>query len=209
MKPHLLLSTLATAVLILAACSSPKVLAPPRLDLGSYGTIGMVVFSSNAAGDLSGYATRRFLQSVQTAQPGVRVLELGDEARVLSAINHESLDFEAMRALGEKWGLAAVFAGHLDVSEVKPRVKLATAIQSMSVHADVKATLSARLVETESGATVWTRGTTAQAPIAHISIVSHGPSEFRATDPDQAYGKLVHTLVSRVTDDFWSHWQRQ
>lgn len=209
MKPHLLCTALATAALILSACSSPKVLVPPRVDLGSYGTIGIVVFTSNATGELNTYATRRFLQSVQSGQPGVRALELGDETRVLRAVKHESLDFEAMRAIGEKWGVDAVFAGHLDVTDVKPNVQLTTMIKSMSVRADVKATLSTRLVETKSGATVWTRGASAQAPVAHVSIVSRGPADFGATDPDQAYGKLVHSLVSRVTYDFWSHWQKQ
>jgi hypothetical protein len=202
-------SALATVALILAACSSPKVLAPPRVDLDGYGTIGIVVFSSNSTGGLNDYATRNFLQSVQAGQPGVRVLELGEESRVLSAIKHESLDFEAMRAIGKKWGVNAVFAGHLDVTDVKPSVQLRRMITSMSVRADVKAMLSARLVETKSGATVWTRGASAQAPVAHVSIVKRGPVVFGATDPEEAYGKLVHTLVNRVTADFWSHWQKQ
>ena len=83
---------LATVVLILAGCSSPKVLAPPRVDLDGYGTIGIVVFSSNSTGGLNDYATRHFLQSVQAGQPGVRVLELGEESRVLSAVKHDSRD---------------------------------------------------------------------------------------------------------------------
>ena len=209
MKKQLLCSALATAVLIFAACSKPRVLAPPRVDLDRYASIGLVVFSSNATGDLNDYATRKFLQSVQAGQPGVRVLELGDESRVLRAVEHESLDFEAMRAIGEKWGVQAVFAGHLDVTDVKPRINVARMIKSMSVSADVKAMLSARLVETETGATVWTRGASAQAPVMHVSVVKRGPVNFGASDPDQAYGKLVHTLVSRVTSDFWSHWQKQ
>jgi hypothetical protein len=209
LKPHLLCSALATTALILSACSSPKVLQPPRVDLGSYGTLGIVSFSSNATGELPGYATRRFLQRVQAAQPGVRVLELGNETRVLSAVRHQILDFEAMRAIGEKWGVDAVFAGNLDVTDVKPNVQLASIIKSMSMSADVKATLSTRLVETKSGATVWTRASTAQAQVAHVSVVSHGPIDFGAQDPDEAYGKLVHSLVSRVTSDFWSHWVKQ
>jgi hypothetical protein len=209
MKQHLVRSTLATAALILAACSSPKVLEPPRVALDGYTTIGIVVFTSNATGDLNDYTTRKFLQSVQSGQRGVRVLELGEEARVLNAVNHDSLDFEAMRAIGEKWSVDAVFAGHLDVTDVKPNLKLSRMIKSMSVSADVKAALSARLVETKSGATVWTRGADAQAPVAHVSIVKRGPVDFGASDPDEAYGKLVHTLVNRVTDDFWSHWRKQ
>ena len=43
----------------------------------------------------------------------------------------------------------------------------------------------------------------------HVSVVKRGPVNFGASDPDQAYGKLVQTLVSRVTSDFWSQWQKQ
>jgi hypothetical protein len=32
---------------------------------------------------------------------------------------------------------------------------------------------------------------------------------FGAKDPEEAYGELAKSLVYRITDDFWSHWERQ
>ncbi len=197
------------ALLMLTACASEKVLVPARIDLGAYPTVGIVVFSSNTRGNLEEYATQKFMQTVQAAQPGVRILELGSEERVLAAIEHDALDFEAVRAIGEKWGVQAVFTGHLDVTGVKPRLELATVIKTMSMRADVEASLRARLIEAGSGATVWTRSSSGQAPVAHVRVVARGPVDFGASDPEQAYGKLVQRLVSRVSHDFYSHWERR
>ncbi len=197
------------ALLMLTACAAEKVLVPARVDLGAYPTVGIVVFSSNTHGNLEEYATQQFMQTVQAAQPGVRILELGSEERVLAAIEHDALDFEAVRAIGEKWGVEAVFTGHLDVTGVKPRLELATMIKTMSMRADVKASLQARLIEAGNGATVWTRSSSGEALVAHVKVVARGPVGFGASDPEQAYGKLVHRLVSRVSNDFYSHWERR
>jgi hypothetical protein len=208
MKRQLRLCVLGTALALLPGCASPKVLVPPAVDLGVYDTVGIVVFTSNATGNLAEYATQKFMQTVQAAQPGVPILELGSERRVLQAIEHEDLDFEAMQAIGKKWGVDAVLTGNLEVTDVKPNVHLATLVKSMSLHADVSAALSTRLVETGSGATVWTNGASGKSPVAHVHLVSHGPVDFRARDPERAYGKLVHALVSRVTYDFYARWER-
>ena len=207
MKRPPVLYALGTALAILLGCAS-KVLVPPRVDLGPYDTIGIIVFTSNATGNLEEFATQRFIETVQAAQPGVRILELGSEKRVLGAIGHEGLDFEAMRAIGQAWGVDAVFAGHLEVTDVKPDLQLATLVKSMSLSADVAALLRARLVETSSGATVWTSSASGQAPVAHVHIVSHGPVDFSATDPERAYGKLIYGLVRSVAVDFYARWQR-
>jgi hypothetical protein len=209
MKRQLLLCSLITALTVLSGCSKPKVLVPPRVPLGDYGTLGIIVFTSNSTGNLAEHATRKFMEAVQSAQPGVRILELGGEQRVLSAVEHEGLDFEAMRAIGDKWNVDAVFAGHLEVTDVKPNLDFTRMVKTMSLQADVEASLGTRLIETESGATVWTRGADGKSPVAHVRVVKRGPVDFSASDPEQAYGKLVHALVSRVTYDFYSRWERQ
>jgi hypothetical protein len=207
MKRPLVLYALGTALAILLGCAS-KVLVPPQVDLGLYDTVGIIVFTSNATGNLEEFATQKFIETVQAAQPGVRILELGGEERVLGAIGHDDLDFEAVRAIGQEWGVDAVFAGRLEVTDVKPDLHLATLVKSMSLSADVAASLRARLVETGSGATVWTNSASGQAPVAHVHIVSHGPVDFSATDPERAYGRLVYGLVSSVAADFYARWQR-
>jgi hypothetical protein len=202
---HALVCLLACGI----ACAGPRVRVPPRVDLSAYPTVGVLVFSSNATGNLEEYTTQRFMQDVQAAQRGVHFLELGSEAEVLRALGRTRLDFEAARALGQKWGVAAVFSGELDVTQVKPRVQLERLVQSMSLQADVEATLHARLVETGAGTTVWTRTSAGSAPVASVRIGSRGPIDFGARDPEQAYGSLVHALVGALADDFYSHWERQ
>jgi hypothetical protein len=208
MRRQLVLYVFAAALVLLPGCAS-KVLVPPRVDLGIYRLLGIIVFTSNATGGLAEYATHEFMETVQGAQSGVRILELGDERQVLHAIGHDELDFEAMRAIGEKWGVDAVFAGHLELDAVKPDLKLTTVVKSMSLRAEVEASLRTRIVETASGATVWTGGAEGKAPVAHVSVVSRGPFDLGARDPETAYGDLVHALASRVTGDFRSRWERQ
>jgi hypothetical protein len=43
--------------------------------------------------------------------------------------------------------------------------------------------------------------------VAHVKVVSSGPVDFGASDPEEAYGKLVYALVNGVTDDFYSRWE--
>ena len=198
MKRQLLLYSLIMTLAILSGCSTPKVLVPPRVPLGDYGTLGIIVFTSNSTGNLAEHATRKFMEAVQAAQPGVRILELGGEQRVLSAVEHEGLDFEAMRAIGDKWNVDAVFAGHLEVTDVKPNLDFTRLVKTMSLQADVEASLGTRLIETESGATVWTRGADGRSPVAHVRVVKRGPIDFSASDPEQAYGTLVERYRARL-----------
>lgn len=207
MQRQLVLYTLGTALAILLGCAS-KVLVPPQVDLRLYDTVGIIVFTSNATGNLEEFATQKFIETVQAAQPGARILEFGREEQVLGAIGRDDLDLEAMRAIGQEWGVEAVFAGYLEVTDVKPDLRLTTLVKSMSLSADVAASLRVRLVETDSGATAWTSSASGQAPVAHVHIVSHGPVDFGATDPERAYGELVSGLVSSVAGDFYARWQR-
>lgn len=76
---------------VLSGCAS-KVLMPPKISLTTYNKIGMIQFSSNAEGTLQEFASQKFLQALQSSQPGVRILELGEENKVLHTIQHDKLD---------------------------------------------------------------------------------------------------------------------
>jgi hypothetical protein len=145
------------AAFILGVACSKKVMVPvpPRVDLETYQTIGMMEFSSNAEGDLHLFASQKFLQSIQACQPGVRVLELGSTERVLASVGKRDLNYEAVRAIGKKYDVDAVIAGRMDVTDIKPKVDLYSIIQSMSISADVEASLTTRLYDA-SGVTLWT-----------------------------------------------------
>jgi hypothetical protein len=181
---------------------------PPRVDLGSYNPIGLIELSSNAKGNLQQFATQKLVETVQSAQPGTRILELGKREPILRAIEHDELDFEAIRTIGERYQVDSVLVGGLEVTDVKPKVRVSTFLTSMSARAEVAATMSVRLVETASGATVWSSSARGQESVAHVSIVSRGPADFGASDPESAYGRLVQTLVHQVTRDFRARYEK-
>lgn len=203
--------TLVVAIVLLAAggCAS-KVLVPPRVDLAEWGTIGIVEFDSGSAPELANFATGQFVQMLHEAQPGARILELGSEQQLLAVIDRNELDFEAVRAMGERFRVDAIFTGSLELSSVKPRVRFDEALTSMRAAADVDGRLATRLLETRSGATVWSRSARAAANVARVGMPHRGglPS-FRVNDPDDVYAGLVPQLVARLRHDFYPTWQKQ
>src|SRR5262245_23676559 len=114
-----------TFALLALACHhappAPRVLLDPAIDLRTFPRIAIVEFAPSGApaGGLSKLVTRRFVEAVQAGQPGVRILELGAQDRVLAAIGRRELDFEAIQAIGKKYGADAVFTGQLELSEVR------------------------------------------------------------------------------------------
>ncbi len=208
MNVHVWPCVLGITLALLSGCAS-KVLMPPKISLTTYNKIGMIRFSSNAEGNLQQFASQKFLQALQSSQPGVRVLELGDENKVLRAIQHEQVDPAAIQAIGRQYGVDAVIFGRLEISSVKPKIDLSTVLTSMSAQADVDAALTARLLETESGATLWTNSVRGQQTVGHVSFVSDGDISFGARDPENAYGRLVHWLVVRATRDFRPYYEKK
>ena len=202
--PHLV----GAALFLQLGCAS-KVLVPPKIDLGSYGSIGMIEFSVDADPTLRSYATQEFLQTMQMAQPGTRVLELGSEMRVLESVGHRQLDLNAIKAIGDKYGVDTVLTGNLSLTRVKPSLQISRSLTRVNVAADVRGTLSTRMVEARSGSTVWARSARAKQSVARASIVAHGPYGMGVTDKENAHALLVQGLVYRIADDFRSHWVKQ
>ncbi len=198
---------LGAAFAVLSGCARhPQVRVPPRLDLADYGTIGVIEFSTAAERDLGEFATQRFLQAMQSAQSGVPVLELGSRDRVLAAVGHEELDFEAVRAIGDKYRVDSVLVGKLDVAKVRPRFKLSKALDSLRVKAQVEASLSVKLHAADSGATRWTRSARGAKTLAQLSVLAGGKPSVHASDPEDAYSSLVAWLVNQVSEDLRPHY---
>lgn len=193
----------------LGGCGSSKVLVPPRMDLARYETIGMIEFSSSGVQNLAGTASREFLAAIHSAQPGTPVLELGNEAQVLSVIHAQSLDPAAIRSIGEKFHVDALVVGMLGAQEVKPRLSVGPSLESLSASAELEGVLDARILETRSGATIWTAAARAKEPLARVNLSGEGLSGVGASLPGDAKTKLVQCLVQRATEDFWSRWERQ
>jgi len=199
----------ALAAMFSYGCAHRNVVeVPPRVDLREYETIGILQFESSAKGNLAKFATQRFVESLQEAQPGVRVLELGP-ASELDGIDHtDPLDYRNVKKIGDKYHVDAVVIGDLTVSEVRPRIDVLHAITTMSVAADVDAGLTARVLETGRGATVWTRSSSATRTVAEVGM-SGKQVRFDAQHPEQAYSELVDALVSDITYDFRPSYVRE
>ena len=121
---HLCAITLALAALACAARESrPQVEVPPRMDLAEWTSIGIVTFDGEIDQKLAGQATRRFIEMIQAAQPGVRIVELGKASAVLEELGRDALDFKAARAMGDRYGISAVFTGLLEMEQARPRIK--------------------------------------------------------------------------------------
>jgi hypothetical protein len=208
-QKHVQLALLLSATGLLAACSSSqKVLMPPRVDLVDHGTVGMLRFASVQNEDLGTRASEEFLAAMQSAQPGVPVLELGAESVVLSSVGGETLDPQTIRRIGEEYEIDVLLVGVLETSAVKPGFSVGTSIESMSAKAEIEAALTTRMYDTGSGATMWTRTARAKETVAQLDLSGQGLGGGGA-HPDDARARLVRHLVSENTQDLRPYWVRQ
>jgi len=207
-KCHNLIIVLAIMLAILIGCShTEKVLIPPKVELKVYHNIGVIEFSTNAEDTLKPYVTQNFIQNVQSAQPGTRILELGNEEQLLRSIGRSRFNPETIKSIGKMYNVDAVILGHLQVSEIKPKIKVFAAAKALSAKAYIEAALRTRILETDSGATLWTRATTGKTQVAGINLREGGAISFGVSDPKEKYGRLVPELVYVNTTDFRSQYE--
>jgi hypothetical protein len=194
--------------LIGSGCGSHSVLVPPRFDLRPYAKLGLVTFSvENAKGSLHQYATERFAEELLAAQPGIELLEVGSADTLLRRVGEPELGIAAAQALGKQRDVAAVFAGHLKVSNPKGSGGIAGLV-TPHLEATVRVDLTVRLLSTGSGATLWRSSAWASQKVGHVALVG-GQLDFAAKDPKDAYGPLVNRLIELVTQDMRSTWQKR
>ena len=201
MRSYLRLALLALATL--CGCTSTVVVpVPPRMDLKSHGTLGIIEFSSNAGAGVAAQVTRRFQEHIQAAQPGTPFIELGTREAVLAAVGAGRLDADALRKIGAKYGVAALFVGEIAYAEAKAEIRLKdlTALEG-GVRAQMRGDISSRLVETRTGASVWSSSAWARREIGRLSVsAEHGVSgAMGKSDPRE---EMVPALVYQLTHDF-------
>lgn len=175
---------------------------PPRMDLKSYGTLGIVEFASNSDPAINGYATQQFQEHVQGAYPGTPILELGSREAVLGAIGATQFDADAMTKIGKKYGVSAVFLGDIVYSEPKTDVRL-TDISKLEggVRTEVRGDMSTKLMETRSGASVWSSSAWAKRQIGGVSVsTKHGVSAMLGDSNPRK--EMVPALIFHLTEDF-------
>jgi hypothetical protein len=185
-----------------------RVLAPPRIDLKQHEVVGVIEFDCSGQGELGPFMTHRFVDAIRRDQQLVRIVLLGTRADVLADIGQSRLDRDAFKAIGQKHQIRTVFTGDVVVSDVKPNVAIGHNLTHFGVSADVDATLNTQMVETDSGASLWSRSARAIERIGGVEIFGNKSFVFDADDPENAYGRLADNLVEAVTHDFQCHWIR-
>ena len=195
--------TVLLSLAMLWGCSSTVLVSvPPRMDLKSYGTLGIVEFGSNSDGAINVHATRQFQQQIQAAQPGTRFIELGNREAVLAAVGGRQLDADALRKIGEKYGVAAIFLGDIAYSEPTTDVKLTDLTKlDGGMRTEVRGDISSRLVETRTGASVWSNSAWARRQIGRLRVsAEQGVSG--AVSKSNPRDEMVPALVYQLTHDF-------
>jgi hypothetical protein len=195
---------LAASLLLLFGCGKPTVTVqvPPRVDLRTWPLIGYVDFTTNADPVLARDATEKFLQNLGAAQPGARMLELGNGEQILRELNRNAFDPGTIKAMGARYEVAAVLIGHLEVSGMTPDIRVSSGMDAISASAKVNSDLSAKLLETATGATVWSNGAHGQWSLGGLHFSSGGLGTLRYDDPSNKYRKMILDLASVATNDF-------
>jgi len=190
------------SVAMLWGCSHTVVVpVPPRMELQSFGTLGIVEFTSNSDPGINSQATREFQSHVHAAQPGTRIVELGSREELLAAVGGRQLDAAALRKIGEKYGVDAIFIGNVAYSDPRTDVKVTDGSKlEGSLRIEVRGDISGRLVETRSGANVWSSSAWARRPVGGLNVSEQGVSGgMRRSNPRE---EMVPTLVYHLTQDF-------
>ena len=194
---------LALCLLFIFACSrTQKMWVPPNVNLGAYNIIGIIDFSTNAPDHLREYMTQNFIQAIQSAQTGVRILALGSEEQVLKSVGRKQLDLKAIQSIGLTYNVDVLFYGQFTISELTPNFHISTIWQSVDAGAFVEASLMTKLWETDSGIILWTDSSFAKEPVASLHADTYGTVSFDAVDPEETCGQLVPQLVYANTADF-------
>jgi hypothetical protein len=177
--------------------------------LFTYSSIGVIEFVSPQSGPIGADATRKFIANLHGAQPGIRILELGSLAKVLQEVGHTELDFRAIRAIGEKYGVAAVLTGTIELSEPRTNVNISTSLSSISAKAKVDGRMSATLLETDSGASSWSNSSWGNWTVGGISLSSDGNVNAGYHYPQEKQDQILTALINALNGDFWSTYERR
>jgi hypothetical protein len=197
------------AFFVLGGCSSTVlVTVPPRVDLKGYGTLGVVDFTSNYSAAGAARAAQQLQEQIQSAQPGTRFVELGSREALLAAVGRNQLDADAAKRIGKKYGVDAVFLGEIAYSDPKTDIRVNDLARlDAGLRTEVKGDISARLVETASGASVWSNSGWVRRQVGRVNVSEQGISgSMTKSDPRE---EMVPALVYQLTHDFRPTSERQ
>jgi hypothetical protein len=185
-------------------CESTKyitVTIPPKVDLQKYETIGVITFDSTDQLGLAKKCTQRFIESLQSAQPGVLIVELGNKADLLKSVNKTALTSDAIKAIGLSNSVDAIIFAELDVAEPKSSMSVKDlSLSGVSAKSSVKASLGAKLWVAKNGAQAWSDSASGEWTLNKASLSKIDLSN----DQSAKYNDLVDDLVYATTEDFYS-----
>ena len=187
----------------LLGCSHTRlVTVPPRVDLKDYGTLGVVEFTSNASPDINAQATREFQEYIHSAQPGTRLVELGSPQKVMAAVGGGEFDADTLRKIGQKYGVDAIFLGEIKYSEPETSIKV-TDISKLEggVRTIVRGDMSSKLMETDSGASIWSSGAWATEQVGGFSVSAEDGVDGGVRTP-RPRERMVSSMLYHLTEDF-------
>lgn len=204
-----LIAPILVSCLMVSACSSTVlVTVPPRMDLKGYGTLGVVDFTANASSTAGARATQQLQEQIQSAQPGTRFVQLGSREAVLAAVGRNQLDADAAKRIGKRYGVDALILGEIAYSDAKTDVRVNDLARlDAGLRTEVKGDISARLVETASGASVWSNSGWVRRQVGRVNVSEQGISgSMTKSDPRE---EMVPALVHQLTHDFRPTTERQ
>jgi hypothetical protein len=172
------------------------------VDLRSYEAIGVIEFGSNADATINRSATQRFQSLVQSAQPGTRLVELGTAESVLAAIGARQLDADAIKKIGARYSVAAVFQGNITYSEPTVNVRGITDLANAQggARAEMRGDMFAKLVETKTAASVWSNSSWVTKQLGGVHMSSGGiAGSMQTSNPRQ---EMVPDLVRSIISSF-------
>ncbi len=184
---------------------SPKIMAPPEIDLSHYERVGLISFSSNNVESQAGeMATQVFLQEISRFQKRDQVIELGTLDEVLGQINKATLNQEAVKAIGEHFGVASIFHGEINVSDAKRSSREVTPkiIPRVIFRMNLHISLAIRFYSTETGATLWTDSAYKEKNLEQILHSPDSIPDFDIKTQNKVHKKLTEYLVHELIMDF-------
>jgi hypothetical protein len=198
------------AVLITAAVQcGPKVMVPPKIDLTQHEVVGIIEFGPPSEGELGPYVTKKFTEAIRRDQGIVRIIELGTEDEVLKTIGRDNLDKAAFMAIGDRYDVRTIFAGEVE-SGVRPAdLSVIPGFGSIKVKAEMIVSLDVQMIETFTGASIWSGSESETKKVGEISIFGSRDFDFDADNPDKVIDDLIEEVVEEVTKDFRNTWVRQ
>jgi hypothetical protein len=200
------------AVLLLFFGCGPKIQIPPKIDLTKYHKVGVIGFSCNAEGNMDEYATRRLLITLHSYQKKARIVDLGSAEEVLQSGFFDQISPQAIQTVGENSDVDAVFTCRLQITEIKPLLKVyrkggrpvsgKTQIQGKRASAQVKVWMTVSLWETDTGGTIWRTSAPGEEMVDQVTVVSDKKVIFDANDQHEAFWDLIGPMVKKICDDF-------